>query len=287
MHMVLRGDYNRYLDDFRHSISVWQDRWDQLKTSPKLNCTLRILKEYVRLYANAFSFQSILSRAVHDNCITGTMAPRPKQAPSLFPQGIMASPDGAYAFEALDAARAILIIVSQADPVAQIRYMPFRFYVYDLEAQYFKYAFPDFGDRYIIYSAVFLYKADFFGTFSRAERTEIAHLVQQITHVLEEAAASDSHIGSRYAKLLTQMWLSGENKPGAQNNNVNGPSVHSGDPLPIFSRLDGEYYNAASDLRIPEAMNMLTPDFNLFNQDFSNPGAELFDLGTGGFGFPL
>lgn len=131
MHMVLRGDYNRYLDDFRHSISVWQDRWDQLKTSPKLNCTLRILKEYVRLYASAFSFQSILSRAFHDNRTAGATASWPKQAPQIFPQGIMASPDGAYAFEAVDAARTILIIVSEADPVTQIRYMPFRFYVYD------------------------------------------------------------------------------------------------------------------------------------------------------------
>lgn len=133
MQMVCRGDYNRYLDDFRYSLSAWQDRWDDLKTSPKLNCTLRIVKEYVRLYACAFSFQSLLSRAVRDNRL-GEMAPittsEPKRPLSLFPHGIMSTAEGAYVLEAVDAARKILAIAGQTSPEAHIRYMPFRFYVY-------------------------------------------------------------------------------------------------------------------------------------------------------------
>lgn len=131
--MVRRGDYNRYLDDFRHSMSAWKDRWDGLETSPKLHCTMHIFKEYVRLYANSFSFQSLLSRAAHHSRPAGenrATTSGPKRAPSLFPRGIMSTAEGAYMLEAVDAARAILTIVVQTISQAQIRYMPFRFYMY-------------------------------------------------------------------------------------------------------------------------------------------------------------
>lgn len=132
--MIRRGDYNRYLDDFRSSLSAWQDRWDDLQASPKLNTTLSIAKEYVRLYASAFAFQSVLFKAVHDSRRAG----RPtaandsgrKRTQSLFPQGIMATSEGAYVLEAVDAARKILTIAVQASPEMLIRFMPFRFYVY-------------------------------------------------------------------------------------------------------------------------------------------------------------
>lgn len=134
MQMVRRGDYNRYLDDFRCSLSAWQECWDDLKTSPKLDCTLRIFKEYVRLYANAFSFQSLLSKAAPDNRLleerTPTTSSEPSSTISLFPQGIMSTAEGAYVLEAMDASRNILIIAGQTNPESHIRYMPFRFYVY-------------------------------------------------------------------------------------------------------------------------------------------------------------
>ncbi|KGO45237.1 Transcription factor, fungi [Penicillium expansum] len=113
--MVRRGDYNRYLDDFRHSMSAWKDRWDGLETSPKLNCTLRIFKEAVPH-----------NRPPGENRTT-TLGTR--GAPSLFPRGIMSTPEGAYVLEAVDAAREILTITVQTTSQAQIRYMPFRFYM--------------------------------------------------------------------------------------------------------------------------------------------------------------
>lgn len=131
LQMMLWGDYNRYLDDFRRALSTWQDSWGNLKASPKLRSTLRIVIEYVRLYVNAFSFQSILSRACVDNRegATGTSSSIRDRAASLFPRGIMASADGAYIFEAVNAARNVLTIVTETDPAAHIRFMPFRFYV--------------------------------------------------------------------------------------------------------------------------------------------------------------
>lgn len=135
--MIIRGDYNRYLDDFRTSLSAWKGRWNALKASPKLDCTSSIFREYVCLYVNAFSFQAILSRAAKEGQDAAAVnknkptQPHPHQPPrSLFPEGLTASPDGAYVFEAIDAARNILTIGSQMDPAEHIQFMPFRFYVY-------------------------------------------------------------------------------------------------------------------------------------------------------------
>lgn len=123
--MMFRGDYNRYLDDFRRALSTWHDSWGNLKTSPRLYHTLRTFFEYVRLYVNAFSFQSVLSRASADSQARRNTNP----APSPFARGIMASADGVYILQAVYAAKNILIIATEADPATNIRYMPFRFYV--------------------------------------------------------------------------------------------------------------------------------------------------------------
>jgi hypothetical protein len=125
---MLSGDYNRYLEDFGKALSSWQDCWRSLKASPKLYNTLRIVFEYVRLYVNAFSFQSVVSRASRGGLVTSVPLSRDR-GQSIFPQGIMASADGAYVYEAVNAAKGILSIMIETDPVAHIRYMPFRFYV--------------------------------------------------------------------------------------------------------------------------------------------------------------
>jgi hypothetical protein len=44
----------------------------------------------------------------------------------------MSTPEGSYILKSIDAARKILEIAIQASSEAQIRYMPFRFYVYVL-----------------------------------------------------------------------------------------------------------------------------------------------------------
>ena len=137
--MVRRGDYNRYLDDFRQSINSWEEKWNDLHASPKLSCTMHIFKEYVRLYASSFAFQSLLSKAVKStDRDSATIAPGRSHNISLFPQGIMSTPEGPYILESIDAARSILTLaVQMTSSEAQICYMPFRFYVYVHEYSYF------------------------------------------------------------------------------------------------------------------------------------------------------
>lgn len=273
MQMVHWGDYNRYLDDFRRSLSAWHDRWGTLDASPKLYSTLRIVKEYVRLYVCAFSFQSILSRAVQENRNHDAIGSPPGKASSLFPQGIMSTPDGVYVFEAVDSAQKILMISNETDPVAHIRYMPFRFYVYT------------------IYSAVFLYKAAAFGAFSASQHKDIVELVQRFICVLEQAATCDSHIGYRYSKLLKRIWHSDATNSAQHENENSASQIYQNVMFPTSGEpaaYTNDSYNAEnSETQVPVSMDMLTPDFNLFCPDFSSLESELFDIGAGNFRFPI
>lgn len=296
MQMVRRGDYNRYLDDFRSSLSAWQERWDDLKTSPKLNCTLHIFKEYVRLYANAFSFQSLLSMAAYDNRrsreTTPTTSPRLERTLSLFSQGIMSTGEGAYVLDAVDASRSILIIAGQTNPESHIRYMPFRFYVYVKRCKengaYFNNRLANVTIRYAVYSAVFLYKADVFGALGRAEHDSVTHLVQQFIQVLEEAATDEFHVASRFASLLKRMWRSDQKLPSSMRksssdvlSHVNNLSAEC-EPSRNNNLVDSQIrHDAALDIRVPEPTHDPTPDLNLFCPDFSNLWSELTDLGMG------
>ncbi|KAL2814353.1 hypothetical protein BDW59DRAFT_154432 [Aspergillus cavernicola] len=272
LQMVRRGDYNRYLDDFRCSLSAWQGRWDDLDASPKLSSTLRIVKEYVRLYVNGFAFHSILSRAVHENCLSGDApsgtASAMKRAPSLFPQGIISTGEGAYVLEAIDAARNILTIITRTNPELHIRYMPFRFYVYT------------------VYSAVFLYKADIFGALVRAEHIEITSLVQQYIHVLEAAATNDCHVASRFASLLKRMWMTDRTSSTAPShmNSLPGQSDALED-INLAQRQVNQ--DAAFGMRDQEPVCFPTPEFNLFCPELSSWETELADLGMGAPEFPI
>ncbi|KAJ5087487.1 hypothetical protein N7456_011103 [Penicillium angulare] len=272
--MVRRGDYNRYLDDFRQSIAAWEERWDNLEASPKLNSTMHIFKEYVRLYASAFSFQSLLSKAMQvDRREPGPLSSGPNDVASLFPMGILSTAEGSYILESVDAARRILTIAVQTSSEAQIRYMPFRFYVYT------------------VYSAVFLYKADVFGALVSTEYAEIAYLVQQYIQALEQAAISDFHIASRFASLLKRMWSADRQQPSRRRDapadpmnsisRLRQPPQHY-EPLQNIDMIDDRNRRYAPfDTRLPEPCFIPTPDFNMFCPEFSSLESELVELGMG------
>jgi hypothetical protein len=139
MEMMRMGDYSRYLDDFLKALMSWDQIWGKLKVSPKLKCTLRLMYEYLCLYVNAFSLQSIISRTFTSgpNITSMSTSTSLSSKSSLFPRGIMASPDGRFIFEAIRAARMILKIFTEIDTVKDLRYMPTRFYLLSVLEIYF------------------------------------------------------------------------------------------------------------------------------------------------------
>lgn len=126
MEIMLMGDYSRYLDDFLKALAAWDQIWGTLEVSPKLRCTLRLIYEYLCLYVNAFSLQAVISRSAQSQ---RDMRWSGMAAQSLFPRGVMASPDGRFIFEAVRAAKNILKLFADMDAEVHLRYLPSRFYL--------------------------------------------------------------------------------------------------------------------------------------------------------------
>lgn len=118
--MVYEGYYARYLDDFHTAAKSGHSKWSDLPASPRVKSTLLIMYEYISLYTNAFSFQAVLTRAsAHD-----------QHSKQLLSDGIMASPDGRFIFDAIRAAMNLLALMNSLDPHQVICYLPSRYYLY-------------------------------------------------------------------------------------------------------------------------------------------------------------
>ncbi|CAM1510831.1 Fc.00g083440.m01.CDS01 [Cosmosporella sp. VM-42] len=108
----------------------------------------------------------------------------------IFPNSTMASPDAKNIYEAVDAAESLLrIVTEEIDPEKHLRYMPARFYLYE------------------IHSSVFLYKTHASVAISAGKHVQTASLMQRFISVLKTAAVDENHIASRYAKLLDRLWF--------------------------------------------------------------------------------
>ncbi|KAF4925827.1 hypothetical protein CGCVW01_v003367 [Colletotrichum viniferum] len=181
--LMNRGDYTKYIDDASRAIVAWDLVWNGLTCSQHLKSCLKMMEKYLRLSVNAFVFQAVLYRA----STSGT----PEVSKSAcFPHSAMASPDARHVYEAVDAAEALLrIAIEDINAEKYLRYMPARFYLYE------------------IHSSVFLYKAHAFGAVSSGKHAQTANLMRRFIGVLEIAATDADHIAAKYAKLLNGLWF--------------------------------------------------------------------------------
>jgi hypothetical protein len=140
---LLVKDYIKYIDDFRAAIKGWNSLWGtltcaccpdfQLKNliadetsivigSTNLKATLLISYDYLRLYTNAFAFQATFRRP------RASKHKQQTQRPTFV--SIASDPDARFIYEALDAAKSLLVTVNNfVDPETCLRYMPLRFYL--------------------------------------------------------------------------------------------------------------------------------------------------------------
>jgi hypothetical protein len=179
---MLQGRYAKYLDDFRYGIRGWNDTWGDLRCSPQLKTSLLITYHYLRLYVNAFAYQATISRAL-------TFKKDSQHQPNrALPQINATAPDARFIYEAVNAAKSLLLTFNNLVDVETLRYMPVCYYLF------------------VIYSGVFLYKARLTTTMSDEERTEVKGMIQTAIERLQRASVDKSHIGSRYARLLQLLW---------------------------------------------------------------------------------
>ncbi|CAG8979931.1 hypothetical protein HYALB_00013515 [Hymenoscyphus albidus] len=198
---MLEGRYTKYLDDFRTSIRNWHELWGDFACSPRLKATLLLTYEYLRLYVNAFAYQATISRALTFQRDSQRTQNRPMQLIDA------SASDARFIYEALDAAKSLLSTFNTFVDPETLRYMPSSYYLY------------------IIYSAVFLYKARSTTTMTEEERTVVRQMIQQTISRLEKASVGANGMGSRYARLLQLLWRKAPHKRMPLNHPNHDPTT--------------------------------------------------------------
>lgn len=209
--MMLMGDYVKYVDGFRQSLTRWHERWSGLQCSKHIKITLQMSYEYLCLYTNAFVFQATISQAVA-NKPKGDAHTLRNHLRSIF-GNIGSMPDARFIWSSVTAAKSFLTLLTQIDPVKYLRYMPLRYYLYS------------------IYSAVFLYKARSFGVLDQIEERQVRQTIYQSMEILKRASLSPQDPGSRYARLLELLWM----KPPKVGQTFQSQTVQS--PAPSDSQM--------------------------------------------------
>lgn len=116
---------------------------------------------------------------------------------------VAATPDARFIYDAIDAAKALLsTFCSFVDPQDTFRYMPLRYYLY------------------VIYSAVFLYKARSTGVMAGDTRGSVKRLISDTVDCLQKSSACPNDVGDRYSRLVRLLWR----KPPAGRGSIAEPS---------------------------------------------------------------
>ncbi|KAL4778505.1 C6 transcription factor [Aspergillus varians] len=251
--MVYEGNYSRYLDDFRTAARTWHSMWRHLAVSSKIKSTLLIMYEYICLYTNAFSFQAVLTRASDPRMSSKIEQQNKRPFAELLSTGIMASPDGQFIFDAINAARNLLSLMNDLDPRQVLCYLPSRYYLYG------------------VYAAVFLHKADCTGAFqSGNQRQEITSLARDFISVLEKAPSTELHICHSYSRMLKQLWNRRERRHSRHARGLNETTASTPQPqqqLPLSPQTDGQ--------QPPSPAGNSNSNSNSNSESFSMP--QLFD----------
>lgn len=150
--------------------------------SARLKASLLLTYDYLRLYVNAFAYQATISRALTFQRDSQHTPNRP------MPLINASAPDARFIYEALDAAKSLLSTFNNFVDPETLRYMPSSYYLF------------------IIYSAVFLYKARSTTTMTDEERAGVRRMINQTIERLQKASVGANHMGSRYARLLQLLW---------------------------------------------------------------------------------
>jgi hypothetical protein len=150
--------------------------------SARLKASLLLTYDYLRLYVNAFAYQATISRALTFQRDSQHTANR------SVPLINASAPDARFIYEALDAAKSLLSTFNNFVDPETLRYMPSCYYLF------------------IIYSAVFLYKARSTTTMTDEERVGVKRMINQTIERLQKASMGTNHMGSRYARLLQLLW---------------------------------------------------------------------------------
>jgi hypothetical protein len=128
---------------------------------------------------------------------------------ATFTDFIAATPDARFIYDSIDSAKKLLTISNTLlDPTTEFRYMPLRYYLY------------------VVYSAVFLYKARSTGVL-RGDGGSVKRTVGEAVERLQKASSCQNDVGDRYSRMLRLLWRKSPPQPTASQLNGNEPTYQT------------------------------------------------------------
>ncbi|KAJ6441202.1 C6 transcription factor [Purpureocillium lavendulum] len=271
--LYLGGEYIRYIDDFASVLRKWKLSWANCTFTPPVKASMVLSFEFLRLYINAFAFQATLNRAV----ARASQRPSGMKAQSvgtLF-SDVAGNPDARFIYESIDAANSLLSILNSfIDPVAGLKCMPLKYCLY------------------VIYAAVFLFKARLAGAISGENDGGVRRAIQGTISQLQKSSNNPHSLGRRYATSLRLLWRKSSGKQGKRRESLREPPTPMQDmrpedvpgdkaleldPLNGFSWRDldslGQYIASNSTLSMTDGM-LTSPEF----VDWEHSSSGLDDL---------
>ncbi|KAM0754657.1 hypothetical protein T439DRAFT_118591 [Meredithblackwellia eburnea MCA 4105] len=188
INLIRLGEYYKYIDEFQRSLEAFRFTWEGKRwaTYPLTEC-IWITFHYLRLYIYAFAFQAHIQRVTMSDLSddeNGSGTGR-RVGNSMFPSGLVASPDAKFILEAIDAAADLLrLVTDRLHPGGALPFLPWRFFMM------------------FSYAGVFLLKAVYVEAVAPLDRTVIVRLLKRLIFVLACASTDEQHPGVRYARLL-------------------------------------------------------------------------------------
>ncbi|KAM4064424.1 fungal zn(2)-Cys(6) binuclear cluster domain-containing protein [Hirsutella rhossiliensis] len=190
------GEYIRYIDDFASVLRKWKLSWANCTFTPPVKASLVLSFEFLRLYINAFAFQATLNRAV---ARAGQRTSVKAQAIGSLFSDVAGNPDARFIYESIDAANSLLSILNTfIDPVAGLKCMPLKYCLY------------------VIYAAVFLFKARLAGAISGEGDGGVRRAIQGTITQLQKTSNNPHSLGRRYATSLRLLWRKSPSKHSAK-----------------------------------------------------------------------
>ncbi|CAK7221844.1 hypothetical protein SBRCBS47491_004667 [Sporothrix bragantina] len=193
--LFVGGEYVRYIDDFTAVLRKWKLVWGGLSLTPSVKAALILSYEFLRLYINAFAFQATISRAI----TRARQSPPPSRSAvrPLFAD-LAGAPDARFIYESIDAANTLLSTLNDfIDPATALRYMPLKYYLY------------------VIYAAVFLFKARVAGALGGDSGSSARRTINVTIDRLQKSSVNPHGLGQRYARSLYLLWRKSADRAAA------------------------------------------------------------------------
>lgn len=236
------------------------------QVTPHVKATLILSYDFLRLYINAFAFQATINRAlsrVRQQNASSSSAPHPKSSGPLF-LDVAGSCDARFIYESIDAANSLLgTLNSFIDPETGLRYMPIKYTLY------------------VIYAAVFLFKARLAGALGREARGSVRRTINVTIDRLQRSSVSPDGIGNRYARSLYLLWRKTPQNGGEKQQGSAAQKSGVGQ-TPLDSTLPGREQAAGGGTRGPDLSgfswrdldalgNFITNDLNVTDSMLASP----------------